>query len=65
MEANHSIKYDIEKSNERIDDILDANDNNYEDVNEIPARSDLTFTNGYYVNMTSVFIGTKSRFRTA
>jgi class 3 adenylate cyclase len=56
MEANHSIKYDVEKSNERIDDILDTNDNNYEDVNEIPARSDLTFTNGYYMNVTSVFI---------
>ena len=56
MEANHSITYEVEKSADRIDSILDANDNNYEDVKQIPERSDLTFTNGYYMNVTSVFI---------
>ena len=56
MEANHSITYDVEKSAERIDGILDASNDNYEDVKEIPSRDDLTFTNGYYMNITSVFI---------
>ncbi|BCN32617.1 adenylate/guanylate cyclase domain-containing protein [Anaeromicropila herbilytica] len=56
MEANHSITYDVEKSAERIDDILDASNDNYEDVKEIPSREELTFTNGYYMYVTSVFI---------
>ena len=56
MEANHSITYDVEKSAERIDGIQDASNDNYEDVKEIPSRDDLTFTNGYYMNITSVFI---------
>ena len=41
MEANHSITYDVEKSAERIDGILDASNDNYEDVKEIPSRDDL------------------------
>lgn len=56
METNNSITYDVEKSAERIDSILDASNDNYEDVKEIPSRDDLTFTNGYYMNITSVFI---------
>lgn len=56
MEANHSIIYDIEKSVDRINAILDAENSNFEDVKEIPARSELTFTNGYYMYVTSVFI---------
>ena len=40
-----------------MDDILDANDNDYEDnKNSIPSRDKLTFKNGYYVNVTALFI---------
>lgn len=56
MESNHTMSYDVEKSVDRMDDILDASDNNYADKNSIPVRNDLTFKNGYYVNVTTIFI---------
>lgn len=49
--------YKVEDSASRIDDILDANDNDYEDnKNSIPSRNKLTYKNGYYVNVTALFI---------
>lgn len=49
--------YNFEKSLERIDDILDSNDNNYiENENNIPSREQLTFTNGFYVNVSAIFV---------
>lgn len=55
MKANFA-DYDHEDSAERIDEILDSSDFEYEEVNEIPSRDRLTFTNGFYVNCTAVFI---------
>lgn len=49
MESNNTISYDVSKSAERIDSILDAKNENYEEIETIPERSKLTFTNGYYV----------------
>ncbi len=52
-----SYVYKVEDSAKRMDNILDANDNDYIDNNNtIPARSHLTYTNGYYVNVTAIFI---------
>lgn len=49
--------YNFEKSLERIDNILDSNDNNYvENENKIPSREKLTFTNGFYVNVSALFV---------
>ncbi|NFH69616.1 adenylate/guanylate cyclase domain-containing protein [Clostridium botulinum] len=56
MESNYTMSYDVDKSAERMDGILNASDNNYSDKDSIPARSDLTFKNGYYVNVTTIFI---------
>lgn len=57
MEANHTLSYNVDRSSERMDNILDASNDNYvEKGNDIPARSNLTFTNGYYVNVTAIFI---------
>lgn len=56
MESNNTMNYDVEKSAERMDDILDASNNNYCDKKSVPARSDLTFKNGYYVYVTAIFI---------
>ena len=47
MESNHTMSYDVDKSSDRMDDILNASDNDYCDKDSIPARSDLTFKNGY------------------
>lgn len=52
-----SYTYDVEKSAERMDDILDANDIDYIDNgNDIPKRDKLTYKNGYYVDVTALFI---------
>lgn len=56
MESNHTMSYDVDKSSERMDEILNASDNDYCDKDSIPVRSDLTFKNGYYVNVTAIFI---------
>ncbi|MFA5667945.1 MAG: adenylate/guanylate cyclase domain-containing protein [Balneolaceae bacterium] len=50
------ITYDFEKSRERLDDILNTSDTNFEEVNVIPSRDKLTFTNGFYVNCTALFV---------
>lgn len=56
MESNHTMFYDVDKSSERMDEILNASDNDYCDKDSIPARSDLTFKNGYYVKVSAIFI---------
>lgn len=56
MEVTNKINYDVEKSAERMDDILNAGSGNYCDKDSIPARSSLTYTNGFYVNVTALFI---------
>lgn len=59
MESKKEKSYicNVEDSASRIDAILDADDNNYQDnENSIPTRSKLTYKNGYYVNVTALFI---------
>ena len=56
MESNHTMSYSVEKSSERMDDILDSSNRNFKDTDSIPLRSELTFKNGYYVNITAIFI---------
>lgn len=56
MEVTNRVTYDVDKSVERIDAILDAGNNNYSDKTSIPSRSTLTYTNGFYVNVTALFI---------
>lgn len=55
MEATN-ITYDFVSSLERIDEILSADNKQYEEKESIPARSGLTFTNGYYVDCTALFV---------
>lgn len=55
METNF-IDYNFEKSLSRIDEILDASSDKYEERDTIPSRSELTFTNGFYVNCTALFV---------
>lgn len=51
MEAVYSY-YDFTKSVERIDEILNSSDSNYQDKKNIPSKDNLTFTNGFYVDVT-------------
>lgn len=56
MEVTNHITYDVEKSASRIDEILSAGNNNFSDAQTLPSRSQLTYTNGYYVKVTALFI---------
>lgn len=56
MESNHIMSYDINRSSERMEEILNSNDNGYCDRDNIPLRDELTFKNGYYVDVTALFI---------
>ena len=57
MEVKNHVVYNIEKSAERIQEILDSNNANYEEKgNVVPSRATLTYNNGYYVNVTALFI---------
>lgn len=56
MEANHTMFYNVDKSAERMDDILNASNSEYSDKDSVPQRSDLTFKNGFYVYITAIFI---------
>ena len=56
MEKKNTISYDVDKSSERMDEILNASNDNFCDVDDVPDRSSLTYKNGFYVNITAVFI---------
>lgn len=55
MEATYS-SYDYKKCLDRIDEILSSADASYEEHKGVPARSNLTFLNGYYVDVTILFV---------
>jgi class 3 adenylate cyclase len=48
--------YTSDDSNDRLTEILDAPAGNFEEVESIPDRQRLTYSNGFYVNCTAVFI---------
>lgn len=56
MEKINTISYDVAKSYERIEEILNASNNDFGDKRDVPDRSSLTYKNGYYVDVTAVFI---------
>lgn len=55
MKSNH-LAYDHLASVERIDEILTTSDNAYDEVKSIPSRDRLTFTNGFYVWCSALFV---------
>ena len=59
MKSNH-ITYDYIKSFGRVDDIISASDNSFEELNEIPSREKLTYNNGFYVNCAALFVDIRS-----
>jgi class 3 adenylate cyclase len=48
--------YDQAASVARIDEILSGNEAAYEELDSIPPRERLSFTNGFYVNCSALFI---------
>ncbi|MCZ7544831.1 MAG: adenylate/guanylate cyclase domain-containing protein [Anaerolineae bacterium] len=55
MESRY-IAYDYLRSFERINAIIAASDNSFEELDHIPPRDKLTFTNGFYVNCSALFV---------
>ena len=55
MEATHN-EYSFLDSLSRMDDILNADNKQFEEKDFIPARSSLTYTNGFYVKCTALFV---------
>lgn len=56
MEVKQHIKYDTATSAARIDSILLSGYGDFASVNDVPSRTDLTFKNGCYVNVSALFI---------
>lgn len=55
MQSDH-IPFNIDNSVERINNILVANNASYQDSDNIPNRDQLSYTNGYYVNCSAIFV---------
>lgn len=55
MKATNTT-YNLENSLNRIDEILNAGNSNFEDADRMPTRDKLTYSNGYYVNCTAIFV---------
>lgn len=56
METTNHIVYDIDQSSQRMDQILSVSNVNFSDSSTIPLRQSLSYTNGFYVNVTALFI---------
>ena len=50
------IEYNATNSANRMDNILNTSNDNFSDRCYIPSRDSLTYTNGYYVNVSALFI---------
>lgn len=59
MKSNYR-EYDYLKSFERIDGILDTSDSSYEERDSIPNRDTLSYSNGYYVEVSALFADIRS-----
>jgi len=55
MKASYT-EYKYLDSNDRIDEILNSPDFNYEERNSIPSRDSLSYNKGFYVNCSAMFV---------
>ena len=55
METKITTTYDVATSDARLKEIIDSSET-FDEVNTIPSRDKLTYSNGFYVNCTAVFI---------
>ncbi len=56
MEATHKPAYTLETSLKRIDEILNSDSKSFEESDSIPSRDKLTFSNGFYVHCSALFV---------
>ena len=55
METKYK-NFDYKDSFKRIDEILDGSDKSFEELKAIPSRNNLTYSNGYYVTSSAIFV---------
>lgn len=55
MEGTY-VNYEFIKSFDRIENKIASSDNSFPERDDIPPRTDLTFSNGFYVNCTTLYI---------
>lgn len=55
MEGKY-VEYNYLTSFQRIDSKITTSDNSFEERDEIPSRSELTFSNGFYVNCSALYV---------
>ncbi|MFF3289128.1 hypothetical protein [Streptomyces sp. NPDC003023] len=55
MDSNYRV-YDHTASARRIRDYLTSSTSSYEEVNSLPDRDKLTFSNGFYANCSAIFV---------
>jgi len=55
MDSNYKI-YNYISSFDRLDEILAQSQSNYEEVDELPDRDRLTYSNGFYAYCSSLFV---------
>ncbi len=55
METKYK-NYNFKESFKRIDDILDESDKSFEKLKSIPARNNLTYKNGFYVDCSTISV---------
>jgi class 3 adenylate cyclase len=55
MQSDH-IPFNIDNSVERINNIIAAQNASYQDSDSIPSRDQLSYTNGYYINCSAIFV---------
>jgi class 3 adenylate cyclase len=48
--------YNFDSSKGRVNDILNSNEDSFEELKSIPSRDRLTFDNGFYVQCTALFV---------
>lgn len=56
MEATHKPSYEFKTALDRIDEIINANNSNFKDKESIPPHDKLSFSNGFYVYCTALFV---------
>ncbi|MGD0451435.1 MAG: adenylate/guanylate cyclase domain-containing protein [Candidatus Bathyarchaeia archaeon] len=55
MKTDHA-EYNVKDSVDRINQIVTAQDSNYEERDRIPARNELTYINGFYVKCSALCV---------
>lgn len=55
LESDH-IQYNFSDSIQRLNEIISRSESDFKELDRIPARSELSFSNGFYVSCSALFV---------